>query len=934
MELTDQHGEWPIGTVKIEWELSDFNGDFNSGLTYIVSSAVSEDKRTLIIKTHDKETPEKIAKFNISTNIINENGSEAVGVSSRTITVLNETIIMTKETNPVVLEICKTAGWADDAEYMSKENASVVESLGTHFANVKSAFTFNEIEFFTKLTGLADGAFANSNLTEIKICENIRTIGPSAFKNCEELVNVQFIGENINTINAETFLGCKSLKNIVLPKSVQYIENNAFGGVGIKNILFDDNSGKQLLDKTLYIPLDSELSKIKNNAFEDTYFANNGNITSTNLLEEISLPSSFNLYDISDYNFVLSKHLRKINVHNDNKNIIIKDNAVLVVGNNETRLVRMIPSNDMIETLDLSDVTEIFPYAFYSCSSIKEVKFGKLLKPHGLQEGAFYESNIEKVDLGETGVEQLYKYTFNNMPLLNEVILPKTLTTLGHHLFVNCQMLTSIDLPDSIVTLEAQSNHAYTFDNCGFIELKLPEKMGSNVAVRSILCNCQNLVSVILPAYLKNHSQGNVIVNCPLLEEVTLPIFTYTYNNENVVVNNSITMGEYKYISNCGNLKKYKLNPNDNRLYYIDTENDEKTNGAVYYNDLEGLKIIAVPYSATDYKDYIIDNVKYIGVGAFANTNIDSFISNDNLISIEPHAFRECNNLKTVVLSKNINTINENTFFRCYNLENVTILGDIKSIKSFAFCDCHKLSKFVLLSSIVPEITNNDIVEIVYNGIRSYSYNYHPFGYRADNLVGISSNFENVCYLPYNYENNLDGYNTTPQWVTPLFNENLCNFKKKVLTLNNETNSEYVTLNVYKEGQIYTDTIYLKSDAGKLIFSENGSTYSSTYSLNAPEGYKIRFNNNVYHNEPIYVYSDSECTDMIGEFMAKYGVNEYVIGEPIMGNTRNTAMFATTLFGMPEEKEEVVEMANITKKEYEALLSRVNQMAELLNKLK
>lgn len=919
LELTDQYGEWPIGTVKINWELSDFNGNYNGGLTYIASSAVSDDNRTLIIKTNDI-TPDLISKFNISANIVNEDESKADGVSSRTITVLNKDIIMTKETNPVVLNICSGAGWIVDEEFMTKAEASAVTSLGTLFANVDTEFTFNEIEFFTSLTGLTDGAFANSNLTEIKICKNIKVLGKSVFEGCKNLTNINFVESEITYIPEKAFLNCSSLKNIVLPDSVQTINANAFGGVGFKNILFSDE--KQMIEKTLYISLNSNLSFIRNNAFERDKFVTNGN--SDNMLEEVSLPSKFML-STDNYNFLLSDKLKKVNLHEGISNIK-NENNVITLGTSLIRVLSLNETNEKIESLDLSSIEYVYSYAFYKCGIVNEVKFGTALPGHGIESGAFYGSDIKKVDLGNTNVQKLYEYTFNNMLLLNEVILPQngSLTTLGHHLFVNCPMLKTIDLPDSIVTLEAQSTHAYTFDNCGFEYLKLPEKMGSDVAVRSILCNCKNLKNVILPAYLKNHGQGKVIANCPLLEEITLPIFTYTYNDENIVVNSSIAIGSDRYITECRGLQRYNLNQKDNREIYLDNEN-----GAIYKKNGETLELFIVPYNATIYEKYLIDGVISIGKGAFLDTKIKSFIANDNISNIGDYAFNGCTELTTIVLGKNITNISSHIFENCSSLESIIVLGDIKNIGTFAFCSCGKLNKILLLSSIVPKFINlgeeTNIEEIP----GAYSYMYHPFGYRKNNLAGFSTNSENICYLPYKYDEYLSDYNNIPEWQTPLFNEDLCNFTKEVLTLNSETNSVYITLNVYKDGQIYNDTIYLKSDSGNLIFKENGSTYSSTYSLNGPEGYKIHFDNNVYHNEPIYIYSDSECTDMIGEFIAKYGINEYVIGEPIKSRARMSTAFNTIM-----ETNTEVEMANITKKEYESLLSRVNQMAEIISKLK
>ena len=918
LELTDQHGEWPIGTVKIDWKLSDFNGNYNGGLTYIASSAVSDDNRTLIIKTNDI-TPYLIAKFNISANISNENDTEAIGVSSRTITVLNKDIIMTKETNPVVLNICSGAGWIVDEEFMTKSEASAVTSLGTLFANVDTEFTFNEIEFFTSLTGLTVGAFANSNLTEIKICNNIKELGNSVFEGCKKLTNINFVESEITYIPEKAFLNCTSLRNIVLPDSVQNINANAFGGVGFKNILFSDE--KQMIEKTLYISLNSNLRTIKNNAFETTNFVTNGTINTTNVLEEVSLPSNFT-FSTDNYNFLLSDKLKKVNLHEDIYHIK-NENNVITLGTSLIRVLSINETNEKIESLDLSSIGYVYSYAFYKCGIVDEVKFGDALPGHGIEAGAFYGSDIKKVDIGDTNVQKLYEYTFNNMPLLNEVILPKnnSLTILGHHLFVNCPNLTNIDLPNSIITLETQSvSKAFTFDNCGFESLDLPEKMGSDAAVRSILCNCKNLKSVILPAYLKNHGQGEVIVSCPLLEEITLPIFTYTDNGENKQVNGDIPKGTDNYIDSCIRLQRYKLNEKDNRNIYIDNEN-----GAIYKKSGGTLELYIVPYKATNYEEYLIDGVTSIGTGAFLGTNITSFIANDNILNIGEYAFNGCTALTTVVLGKNITNISSHVFENCNNLDNIKILGDINTIGTFAFCTCVNLNKILLLSSIVPNFKNlTEKVNV--NGV--YVYKYHPFGYKTDNLVGLSTS-ENICYLPYKYDEYLSDYNNKEEWQIPLFNERLCNFTKEVLTLDSETNSDYITLNVYKNGQIYTDTIYLKSDSGNLIFTENGSTYSSTYSLNGPEGYKIRFDNNVYHDEPIYIYSDSECTDMIGEFIAKYGINEYVIGEPTKSRARMSTAFNTVM-----ETNTEVEMANITKKEYESLLSRVNQMAEIISKLK
>jgi hypothetical protein len=42
-------------------------------------------------------------------------------------------------------------------------------------------------------------------------------------------------------------------------------------------------------------------------------------------------------------------------------------------------------------------------------------------------------------------------------------------------------------------------------------------------------------------------------------------------------------------------------------------------------------------------------------------------------------------------------------------------------------------------------------MNITYNGKVEVTYEYHPFGYRTYNIVGVGSGSENSFYLPYDY---------------------------------------------------------------------------------------------------------------------------------------------------------------------------------------
>ena len=115
-------------------------------------------------------------------------------------------------------------------------------------------------------------------------------------------------------------------------------------------------------------------------------------------------------------------------------------------------------------------------------------------------------------------------------------------------------------------------------------------------------------------------------------------------------------------------------------------------------------------------------------------------------------------------------------------------------------------------------------------------------------------------------------------------------------------------------------------------FVNDGNVESTTKGEN---GFIIQFNGKVYDNETIYVYSDSGCTTLIGNFVAKYGVTEYAL-DAVMSVSRSTTLFSSNLFGTSStvDLDSNTEMANITKLEYEILVSKVNQLMKLLKNKK
>ncbi len=80
------------------------------------------------------------------------------------------------------------------------------------------------------VTSIEDKAFkGNTIVTEVKIGDNVETIGESAFENCSKLKKVE-VSDSVTTIEKKAFSGCKSLTNIDTGKNTTEIGDYAFAG--------------------------------------------------------------------------------------------------------------------------------------------------------------------------------------------------------------------------------------------------------------------------------------------------------------------------------------------------------------------------------------------------------------------------------------------------------------------------------------------------------------------------------------------------------------------------------------------------------------------------------------------------------------------------------------------------------------------------------
>ena len=151
-----------------------------------------------------------------------------------------DSVIMTSESNPRVMEVCYNQGWAASPDQMLASEAYVVTNIGTAFAATADGSgnvtqpemleikSFDEFQYFVNVKEIKEYAFNDcSNLTSIVIPDSVTSIGESAFNGCSGLTSVH-IGSGVASIRRQAFMSCSSLTSVVIPDSVTSIEQYAF----------------------------------------------------------------------------------------------------------------------------------------------------------------------------------------------------------------------------------------------------------------------------------------------------------------------------------------------------------------------------------------------------------------------------------------------------------------------------------------------------------------------------------------------------------------------------------------------------------------------------------------------------------------------------------------------------------------------------------
>lgn len=251
--------------------------------------------------------------------------------------------------------------------------------LGTYLIKTKENISGVVDYIKTSTTVIADNAFDNTQITQVKIPKNVKYIGEWAFAQCPNLTKVTG-GSNVQKIGHCAFISDEALKSISFPNSLIEIDGAAFQGCeALQSISFG-----------------TALKSIGERAFEGC-----------NALKELVIPD--NVEHVGSMAFASCERLTKVTIgkgvreiggaffsYNDNIkeivwNAIELDEEYMYYTNN----LGFLFNDNEIEKITIGEEVKALPARFISSGALKELTIPASVQKIDYQ--CFYGNNIKTV---------------------------------------------------------------------------------------------------------------------------------------------------------------------------------------------------------------------------------------------------------------------------------------------------------------------------------------------------------------------------------------------------------------------------------------------------------------------------------------------------------------------------------------------------------